>query len=124
MGESYIKGLDQFMRMTNKIPEELEEDVKRLVKESTLIVEADVINTAPVGESRKGYTGGRLKQSISVKFKNDGLIGIVSAQTEYVLFVEFGTRYQKAQLFMTRAYQKEKPKFEKKLKQLLKRVGD
>lgn len=56
----------------------------------------EIVKRTPVGKSRPGYTGGRLKQSIGVRKIGEGHYR-VGTNVPYSVFVEFGTRRQKAQ---------------------------
>lgn len=62
---------------------------------------ASISHIAPLGRSRKG--GDRLSGKIP-----EGM-AVVGTNTEYAAYVEYGTRYQKAQPYMRTGYAAAKP---------------
>lgn len=66
---------------------------------------------------------GYLRNSIHTKITNGGLTGIVHAAAEYAAYVEFGTRHQRAQPYMTPAFRAVEPKFVKVWRELFRKYG-
>lgn len=54
---------------------------------------------------------GTLKRSITLSIANDGLEARINTGVEYAGYVEYGTRFMKAQPYMRPALQEQEPKF-------------
>jgi len=91
--------------------------VKQVVKKSgtTLQKEAErIVPVAPVD-------GGTLKRSITgPELTDGGLTAKVEATAEYAAYVEYGTRYMKAQPYMRPALEKAEKEFQTNMKKLVK----
>ncbi|MFP3357583.1 HK97 gp10 family phage protein [Planococcus sp. SIMBA_143] len=112
-----IEGLDEFLDFTNSLTDEIESDVKELVKKTAYQTEGAAKNLTPVDT-------GRLRRSISTKTENGGLSATVSTNVEYAMAVEYGTSKQPAQPYMTPAYVKYKKKFEDGMLDIMRKVSD
>lgn len=62
----------------------IEKDVKRTVTETAAIIQNEARARAPVDS---GY----LRQSIGIEVLNGGMTAVVSVDSEYAIFVEYGT---------------------------------
>ena len=100
----------------------LEQAAEAGILAATLAVEQQVVAICPVGKSRPGYVGGRLRGSITHKtFKDDGKIpmktgvakgeGIVGTNVYYAPYVEYGTYKMAPRAFLRRGLDAIKPKF-------------
>ena len=69
---------------------------------------------------------GRMRSSITKELLDQGFTGEVSANTDYVEAVEFGTSKQSAQPFLGPAFRLEQARFEKllfnRLKDVIRRI--
>lgn len=63
---------------------QIEDEVKRIVIETTAIIQNEARALAPVDS---GY----LRQSIEVEVLNNGLSAIVTVDAEYAIYIEYGT---------------------------------
>jgi len=108
-----IKGLDGLKsKLLNLLPK-VREGTRQAVAETALLIESDAKLFAPVDT-------GRLRASIHAEIASDGLRATVIAEANYSVFVEFGTRYQRAQPFLFPAYEKNRLAFVAALKRNIK----
>lgn len=63
---------------------------------------------------------GTLKRSIGLSIKDQGTTAEVEATAEYSGYVEWGTRYQEPQLYVSDAFRQQKEQFKKDMKKLVK----
>lgn len=86
MGKAVIEvnGIDTFLKHINTVVSH--DKIKRAIKVATMNVEATAKHLCPVDT-------GNLRNRIHMSVKEDGetIIGRVSNDTEYAMFVEFGT---------------------------------
>jgi len=86
-----------------RIAERLPEAVSAIIRKAAFDIEANAKAIVPVDT-------GKLKNSISSEFPS--LTKAISApHTDYAIYVEFGTRYQRAQPYMRPAAEKVAPAF-------------
>lgn len=114
---AHIRGLDRWERWIEDIPEEVEQEVKTLVAETSYKIEADAKLLAPVST-------GHLRRSIKTKISKAGYTATIGTNVEYSNYVEFGTSKMDAQPFLIPAYVKHKDDFKEELKDILDKVGD
>lgn len=92
-------------------------DMTPPMKDGALKVQKEAKNLAPVGTEEstgiKGYVGGTLKNSIRRKTYKKQQSAIVYTVTEYAPHIEFGTKYMKAQPFLTPAMKNLEKEIEK-----------
>lgn len=101
---------------------ELQEKLKKNM-DLTAVKKAVKLNGSEMNKQAKvnaPVDTGTLKRSIGLKIKNKGLSAEVEATAEYAAYVEWGTRYQAPQLYISDAFEKQKPKFKNDLKKLMK----
>lgn len=87
--------------------------VQQTVAETALLIESDAKQFAPVDT-------GRLRSSIHADIAPNGLSATVATNVSYAIFLEMGTRYQRAQPFMFPAFEKNRAAFVSNLKRNLK----
>lgn len=102
----YVQGIDDMIKYIKRIEKEQEADVKKAIRQSAYLLEAQAKALAPV---QSGY----LRESIKTHIKDGGLSAEVISHAEYSLFVEYGTSKQEAQQYMSPAYFKAKEHFER-----------
>lgn len=112
-----IEGLNQFIKWTDSITTQLEEDVKKLVKETSYQIELDAKALSPVDTTR-------LRSSISTELSPDGLSGEVGTNVEYAAYVEYGTSKMESQPFLNPSFIKNKMIFLHDMEQLTKKAGE
>lgn len=112
-----IEGMDNFMNFVGSISSEVEEEVKKHIKETALRTELNAKQLTPVDT-------GTLRRSINTKLENGGLTALVGTNMEYSMAVEYGTSKQPAQPYMTPAYVKNKQKFMDGMERILREAGN
>lgn len=68
----------------------------------------------------KGYQTGATKRSIKYTSQDRGFTAKVAPGTEYSPYLEYGTRFMDAQPFVGPSWRKQKEKFKKDMKRLMK----
>lgn len=109
-----LDGLNEFRRMVSNLTEEVQQDVRELVRETTLGIEADAKNLAPVDT-------GNLRRNIKSKITGDGLTGEVTSHAEYGMSVEFGTSKSPAQPYFMPAWERNTRNFKNDLRNIVER---
>jgi len=100
---------------------------KEAVREAVRVNASELNNNAksrcPVGTPetthKPGYQGGTLRRSIVTEIIDDGMTAEIEPHTEYAAYVEYGTRYMKAQPYMRPAFQEQQPKFINDIKRIM-----
>lgn len=105
------RDLKRIQRKLEKAPENIQRGAQTEITRAAYAIEAGAKRRTPVKT-------GRLRSSIRTDVKK--LAADIGTNTEYAPFVEFGTVKQRAQPFLFPAYEQERKKFIKNLKQLLK----
>ena len=86
---------------------------KRIVLKNGAELQARAQRNAPVDT-------GNLKRSIGLEIKDNGLTAESAAAAEYAPYVEYGTRFRKAQPFMGPAFNVQKERFKSDMDKLVK----
>lgn len=102
--------IEKVLKQFNKT-EIVEKDVSKLIKDTLYSIERDAKKSCPVDT-------GRLKGSITTNIIST-YSGEVGTNVEYAEYVEYGTRYQKAQPFFEPAVKKNEEIFEKELDKIV-----
>ncbi|MGH0775290.1 HK97-gp10 family putative phage morphogenesis protein [Bacillus mobilis] len=117
MARSHLSGTGGFGARINAITAKLQTDVKGAVKEAVLKTEAGAKQLTPVDT---GY----LRNSISSSFSGGGMEGKVGVGAEYGIYVEYGTRNQHAQPFITPSFVTNKEAFLDDIERIAREVAD
>lgn len=104
-----LKGADSLLGKLKALVPKVREGTRLTVAQTALLIETDAKLFAPVDT-------GRLRASIHAEIAPDGLSATVSDGVDYGVFVEFGTRFQRAQPFLHPAYEKNRLAFVANLK--------
>ena len=88
-------------------------DIKRVVKGNGAELQTNAQRQASVDT-------GFMKRSITIGIEDSGMTAKIVSTAEYSSYVNYGTRFQTANPFMTNSYNKQRPKFKKDLDRLLK----
>ena len=103
--EVKFDGFDDLIKRIDKVGKM--QEAKAIVKESTVKVARKSQELVPVGYGQrysvkskkpKGYVGGTLKRSQKVTITD--YTGMVSFNTDYAAYQEYGTRYQTARKYL------------------------
>lgn len=119
-----INGLNELQKRFGEMPELLEKDLQKVVKKNTDELERQTRAHAyfrryPVKNPKAPLTG-QLRNSIMSTLEPDGLAGIVGTHTVYAPYVEYGTRFMRAQPYMKPAFKKVSKEFIKDIENLVK----
>jgi HK97 gp10 family phage protein len=109
-----IKGVDKLIKRIQTLDVSIQQEAKQLVFDAATDIEVEAIRNVAVDT-------GRLRASIDKQPTNNGFGAIVSANTNYAVFLEFGTRKQRPQPYMTPAFLRVSTTFVADLKALLKK---
>lgn len=93
-----LQGKQGLLNKLKLLVPKVREGAKQAVAETALLIESDAKQLAPVDT-------GRLRSSIHAEIAPDGLSATVSDGVTYGIFIELGTRRQKAQPFLGPAYE-------------------
>ena len=110
-----VKGLSRLLKVLDKLPRELDVDVEAVLEANAQDIELEAKRFAPVDT-------GKLRQSIKATKISDKTYKIAANETglaPYAPFVEYGTRFQRAQPFLFPAFFRGRAKFTDDLEDLL-----
>ena len=99
-----VRGVEGLLGKLRALVPRVRAGVQNTVAQTALLVESDAKRLAPVDT-------GRLRSSIHADIAPKGLTARVAADANYAVFVEFGTRYTRAQPFLGPAYEKNRGAF-------------
>lgn len=108
-----LKGINGLLDRAKLLLPKVRARVQQTVAETALLIETDAKQFAPVDT-------GRLRSSIHAEIAPNGLSATVEVSVNYAVFVEMGTRRQRAQPFLFPAYEKNRGAFVANLKRNLK----
>jgi HK97 gp10 family phage protein len=92
-------------------------DVKRVVRHNGSELQQKMQREA---DFTQGYQTGTTKRSIGLEIQDSGFTASVGPETEYSPYLEYGTRYMRAQPFVRPAYNAQKGKFKQDMQKLVK----
>ena len=107
-----IEGLDKLQKHLKK--QCTLDDVRNVVKMNGAELQNKAKRMAPVDN-------GTLKRSIGLEITEAGMTAEVEATAEYAPYVEYGTRFMKAQPYIRPSLEEQKKSFENDLSKLLKK---
>lgn len=105
------KGFKALFKRIEKLPAAIRTVAETEIKKSTLRVHRDAQRIVPV-------RFGRLKSSLRFEVAEDGLTGEVFTNVEYAAFVEFGTVNMRERPYLFPAWNTERPKLLKRLREV------
>lgn len=107
--------IDEFIEVLEEMPSRFKKDAQRIVKTTSEQMVRDMSATVPVDT-------GHLRRTIGYKLKDNGMSSRVGANmngnTDYGSYVEYGTRYMRAQPYFRPAFDKAEEEFKRKVKGL------
>ena len=109
-----LKNFDKDMGRMIKRNDKVRSETKKQIALSTLAIHNQARRKVPVAE-------GRLKSSIAIDIRDRGLTSFIGTNVKYAVWVEEGTRRQRAQPYLQPAFDKEEKVFIKKIKEIVKR---
>ena len=89
------------------------DDIKNVVKANGSEMQKNAMRKSAVDT-------GFMKRGIAISFEDGGMTAVVKSTAEYSAFVNYGTRFQSAQPFMTPAFYEQRIKFVSDMKRLMK----
>lgn len=92
-------------------------DVKKVVRKNGSDLQRKIQRNA---DFEKGYQTGDTKRSIGLEITNGGMSAESEPKTEYSKYLEYGTRFMKAQPFVRPAFDEQERKFEADMQKLVK----
>lgn len=92
------------------------DDVKRVVRHHGSQLQTNMQNKA---DFKKGYQTGETKRSIGLEITDGGFTAEVGPETDYSMYLEYGTRFMDAQPFVKPAHEEQAEKFKRDLKKLM-----
>lgn len=107
-----IEGLDKLQKHLKK--QCTLDDVRNVVKMNGAELQNKAKRMAPVDT-------GTLKRSIGLEITEAGMTAEVEATAEYAPYVEYGTRFMKAQPYIRPSLEEQKKSFENDLSKILKK---
>jgi len=114
-----VNGVETVQRNLGSYTESVNAGLKKAVASALVNIKGDAKERCPVNKRpRRGYVGGRLRNSIHEEVDRSGLAGKVvagNAEVYYAVFVERGTRKMRAQPYMGPAFEAEMPAFVKRV---------
>lgn len=114
-----INGVEAVRRNLGTYSADTTKGLKKAVAAALINIKGDAKERCPVNKKpRKGYVGGRLRNSIHEEVDRSGLSGKVvagNAEVYYGEFVERGTRRMRAQPYMGPAFEAEMPAFQRRV---------
>lgn len=112
-----LQGLEGFKLMVASFQWKVIEEIRALIVSTAMQGQADARDYCPVKT-------GNLKRSIQWRLEpgSDGFTGSVYTGCSYSIFVEFGTRKQRAQPYMWPAYVMLRENFDKGLRAIAARI--
>ena len=114
-----INGVESVRRNLGTYSSSVNAGLKKAVAAALINIKGDAKERCPVNKKpRKGYVGGRLRNSIHEEVDRSNLSGKViagNAEVYYGEFVERGTRKMRAQPYMGPAFEAEMPAFQRRV---------
>ena len=110
MGDIKIVGMEKLQKKLKKNVRL--DDVKRVVRHNGAEMQEKAQRNAPVDT-------GTLKRSIGLEITDGGMSAEVEPTAAYAPYVELGTRFMEAQPYLKPAFDEQKEKFKKDMKQLV-----
>ena len=106
------KGFRALVKRLRGLPAKLQVKINEEVAKSTVRVQRDARRSVAVDT-------GRLRSSIRFDISGDGQIGEIFTEVEYAAFIEFGTVNTDARPYLFPAWNQERPKFIKKISDIV-----
>ncbi|MGC4020250.1 MAG: HK97 gp10 family phage protein [Muricomes sp.] len=111
MADIKIEGLEKLQKALKK--NVTLSDVKRVVKQNGSELQSKAKRKAPVDT-------GDLKRSIGLEISSGGMTAKVEPTVEYAAYLEYGTRFQKAQPYLKPSLEEQEKQFKSDMQKLVK----
>lgn len=111
MADIKIEGLEELQKALKK--NATLNDVKKVVKQNGSELHKKAQRKVPVDT-------GTLKRSIGLEFTDGGMTAEVDATAEYGEYVEYGTRFQRAQPYIRPSLEEQERQFKSDMRKLVK----
>ncbi|WP_078431007.1 HK97-gp10 family putative phage morphogenesis protein [Alkalihalobacterium alkalinitrilicum] len=110
-----VNGLDKLQKELKRYAKEKPEGLKKIVAETAVSVEGGAIARAPVDT-------GNLKNSMGIRFENDGATAEVFNSANYSQWVEYGSYKAAAQPFLYPSWEQQSKNYMQALINEMKKV--
>jgi len=110
-----IEGLEDVELKLKSFTPEVNEAIEKEIKISAINIQREAKKICP-------WITNRLRSSIAIQFFNSGgriNAAEIGSNVEYAPYVEFGTRYMKAEPYLRPAYHAELPKYKANVAKIL-----
>lgn len=116
--------LEGIMELDKKLAKNIQKQaVRTIVKKNGAALQKKAQKKAPIGTPEStgipDYKGGTLRRSIGLEIGNDGLTATVEPTAEYAAYVEYGTRFMKAQPYLGPAFDEQSKIFKSDMEKLV-----
>lgn len=115
MGSIRVEGIEDLEKALRK--NVTMDDVRKVVRHHGAELQDKMQKKA---NFTKGYQTGTTKRSVALVIEDDGLTAAVQPGTSYSPYVEYGTRYMRAQRFVRPAFDEQAPLFVDDMRKLVK----
>lgn len=112
-----IQGLDKLTRKL--IKNQALTEAKEVVKKNTAQMHEKTISNM-ISTYTKGYRTGNTENNTTFEIEDGGLSGVQTTNTDYIEYLEKGTRYMSAEPTIKPAFDVQKEKFRKEMEGLVK----
>lgn len=112
-----IQGLDKLTRKL--IKNQALTEAKEVVKKNTAQMHEKTISNM-ISTYTKGYRTGNTENNTTFEIEDGGLSGVQTTNTDYIEYLEKGTRYMAAEPAIKPAFDVQKEKFRKEMEDLAK----
>lgn len=112
-----IQGLDKLTRKL--IKNQALTEAKEVVKKNTAQMHEKTISNM-ISTYTKGYRTGNTENNTAFEIEDGGLSGVQTTTTDYIQYLEQGTRYMAAEPAIKPAFDAQKVEFKKQMEDLAK----
>lgn len=112
-----IQGLDKLTRKL--IKNQALNEAKEVIKKNTAQMHEKTISNM-IGTYTKGYRTGNTEDNTTFEIEDGGLSGVQTTNTDYIEYLEKGTRYMAAEPTIKPAFDAQKVVFKKEMEDLVK----
>lgn len=109
----YLEGSYELAEYLGKYKDTVIEGTRKAVKQYGSLLQMRAMYGAPVDT-------GTLKRSVSLKIEDKGLTAVITPTAHYAPYVEYGTRFMRAQPFLVPAFNMVVPNYKMAMNKVMK----